>query len=103
MARRRDAIDAHGHAAGVRDLRRHLGARQHAAVAGLGPLRQLDFDHLDLSLLRLRGEPVGAECAVLVAAAEIAAADLPDQVTAEFAMIAADAALAGVVGEAAEL
>src|SRR5262249_36537163 len=103
MARRRDAIDAHGYAACVGDLRRHLGARQHAAVAGLRSLRQLDFDHLDLSLLRLRGEPVGAERAVLVAAAEIAAADLPDQIAAEFAMIAADPALAGIVGEAPEL
>src|SRR5262244_2116427 len=103
VARRRDAIDADRHTARVRDLRRHLGTRQHTAVARLGPLRELDLDHLDLPLLRLRGEPVGAEGAVLVAAAEIAAADLPDQVTAEFAMIAADAALAGIVGEAPSL
>ena len=45
----------------------------------------------------------GQNAAVVVAAAEIAAADLPDQVAAEFAMIAADAAFAGVVREAAEL
>ena len=61
MARRRDTVDADGHAARVRNLRRHLGARQYPAVAGLGPLRELDLDHLDLSLLRLHGEPVGAE------------------------------------------
>src|SRR5262249_13261438 len=51
----------------------------------------------------LRGEPVGAERAVFIAAAEIAAADLPDQVAAEFAMIAADATLACFMSEAAEL
>ena len=61
MARWRDAIDADRHTACVRNLRGHLGAGQHAAVAGLGPLRQLDLDHLDLRFLRLRGEPVGAE------------------------------------------
>src|SRR5262245_65241703 len=103
MARWRDAVDADRHASRVRNLRGHLGAGQHAAVAGLRPLRQLDLDHLDLPLLRLRGEPVGAERAVFIAAAEIAAADLPDQVATEFAMIAADATLAGIVGEASEL
>jgi hypothetical protein len=61
MPRRRDAIDADWHAAGVRNLRGHFGAGQYPAVTRLGALRQLDFDHLDLSLLRLRGEPVGAE------------------------------------------
>src|SRR5262249_8446250 len=61
MARRRDAIDADRHTACVRNLRGYLGAGQHAAVAGLRPLRQLDLDHLDLRLLRLRGKPVGAE------------------------------------------
>jgi hypothetical protein len=30
-------------------------------VARLGPLRQLDFDHLDQPLLRLRGEPIRAK------------------------------------------
>jgi hypothetical protein len=61
MARRRDTVDADGHASRVRNLRCHLGARQHPAVAGLRSLRELDLDHLDLSLLRLHGEPVGAE------------------------------------------
>src|SRR5262249_42986560 len=60
-------------------------------------------DEFDGAVWRLRGDPVGAERAVLVAAAEIAAADLPDQVAAECAMIPADPALAGIVGEAPEL
>src|SRR5262245_41751146 len=46
MARRRDAVDADRNAARFRDLRCHLGARQHPAMAGLGALRQLDLDHL---------------------------------------------------------
>ena len=47
---RRNAVDADRHAARRGDFRRHLGAGQHAAVAGLGALRQLDLDHLDLRL-----------------------------------------------------
>src|SRR5262249_12706249 len=103
MRGRRDAVDADRNAARLGDLGRHLGAGQPAAVPGLGPWRQLDLDHFPLRLLRLLGEALGAEAAVVVAAAEIAAAELPDQVTAILAVIAADAALAGVVGEAAEL
>src|SRR6202162_5965546 len=95
--------DADRHAARLGDLRGHLGARQHAAVAGLGALRDLDLDHLDLGGARLLGELFRIELAVRRAAAEIAAADLPDQVAAVLAGIAADPALAGVVGEAAEL
>src|SRR6516165_985186 len=61
----------------------HLGARQNAAVARLGPLGELDLNHLDLPLLRLRRKLVSAKGAAFVAAAEIAAADLPDQVAAK--------------------
>jgi BioD-like phosphotransacetylase family protein len=50
---------------------------------------------------RLLGEALGAEAAVVVAAAEVARADLPDQVAAVLAVVAADAAFAGVVREAA--
>src|SRR5262249_10164502 len=103
VARRRYAIDADRHAARIGDLWRHLGARQDAAVARLGSLRKLDLDHLDLRLLALPGNPLGADRAVFVAAAKIAAADLPDQVAAELAMVSADPALAGVVRESAEL
>jgi hypothetical protein len=54
--RRRDAIHAHRDAARGGDFRRDLGRRQHAAVAGLGALRQLHLDHLDLRRLRLGRE-----------------------------------------------
>src|SRR5207253_11517448 len=93
MPRRREAIHPDRHAARLGDLRRHLGARQHAAVAGLGALRDLDLDHLDLGGARLLGELFRVELAVGSAAAEIAAADLPDQVAAVLAVVAADRAL----------
>src|SRR6266576_859362 len=103
VPRGRDAIHADRHAARLRDLGRHLRAGQHAAMAGLGALRELDLDHLDLRRYGLGGKPLVAERAVVIAAAEIAAAELPDQVAAVLAMIPADAALAGIVREAAEL
>ena len=37
-----------GHAARLRDLARHLGRRENAAVTGLGALAELDLDHPDL-------------------------------------------------------
>ena len=53
-------------------------------MAGLGALAELDLDHLDLvGSARLLREAVGIEMAVGGAAAEIAAADLPDQVAAD--------------------
>ena len=48
VAGRRDAVHAHRHAARLGDLGRHLRARQHAAVAGLGALAELELDHLHL-------------------------------------------------------
>src|SRR6185437_4632833 len=83
-------------------LGRHLGAGKHAAMAGLGALAQLDLDHLDLRVGCRLGEALGREAAIGVAAAEIAAAQLPDDVAAELSVIAAVAALAGIVSEAAE-
>src|SRR5262249_42061600 len=50
-----------------------------------------------------RGKRGAPERAAYMGAAEIADAGLPDQVAAEFAMIAADAALAGIVPEPPEL
>jgi hypothetical protein len=47
-------------------------------MARLGPLAQLDLDHPDLVDLRGVGESVGIERAVILAAPEIPAADLPD-------------------------
>ena len=95
-------------AARMGDFRRHLGTWQHAAVAGLGALRQFDFDHLHLRQGGLRREFFGRKRAVVVAAAEVAGGDLPDQIAARLVVIfgtviAADAAFAGIVHEAAEL
>ena len=103
VARGRNAVHADRHAACRGNFRRHLGARQHATVTRLGALGELDLDHLDLRRGRLRGEPLVAKRTVVVATAEIAAAELPDQVPAEFAVISADATLAGVVCEVSEL
>jgi hypothetical protein len=81
----------HGwHAARLGDLERHLRPGQDAAVAGLGALRQLDLDHLDLRIARVGGEALLVERALGVAAAEVARADLPDQVAAVDAVVPAD-------------
>src|SRR6201981_1228835 len=103
MLRRRQAVLSDRNAAGFRDFRRHFRARQHAAVAGLGALRELDLDHLDLGLARLQCKPLRVEISIRGAAAKIAAANLPDQIAAMLAVIAADRAFAGAVGEIAEL
>ena len=70
---------------------------------GLAPWLSLISIILTCWARRLRGEALRDELAVRVAAAEIAAADLPDEVAAMLAVVAADAAFAGVVGEVAEL
>src|SRR5262249_11237341 len=98
---RRDAILAHGHAANLGNLLRDLRCRQNAAMAGLGTLADLEFHHLDLVFARNPRELVRIEGAVAMAAAEIARANLPDDVAAHFAVIGADAALPGIVGETA--
>ena len=72
-------------------------------MAGLGALRHLDLDHLDLRQGRVRAERLRVEVAVRVPAAEVAGADLPDQVAAGLLVVARQPALAGVVGEAARL
>src|SRR3546814_4008772 len=82
MPRRRDAVQPLRHAAGGGDLGTDLGPGQHAAVAGLGALRELELDHLHLRIARVGGETFLAEAAVLLAAAEVARADFPDQVAA---------------------
>src|SRR5262245_55081909 len=89
MAGGRHAIDIDRDAPRGGDFGGNLRCRQHAAMPGLGALRQLDLDHLDLRIAGLGSKPLGAERAVVVAAAEIAAADLPDDVATEFLMIAA--------------
>ena len=102
MGRRRDAVLTLLDAADGGDLRADLGAWQDAAVAGLRPLRQLDLDHFYLVAHREAGEFLGVESAVRRPAAEIAGADLPDDVAAAGAVVGAEAPFAGVVGEAAE-
>src|SRR5208282_3481296 len=77
--------------------------RQHTAVAGLGALAQLDLDHLDLRILCGGGEFLRRKTSLRRAAAEIAGADLPDDIAALFGMIGRQSALAGVMGEAAGL
>ena len=44
----RDAVHPHRHAACLGNFWRHLGPRQYATVARLGPLAELDFYHLHL-------------------------------------------------------
>src|SRR3546814_1286564 len=103
MPRRRDAVQPLRHAAGGGDLGADLGPGQHAAVAGLGALRELELDHLHLRVARVGGETFLAEAAVLLAAAEVARADFPDQVAAVLAVVGRDRALACVVVEVAAL
>src|SRR5438477_4546237 len=101
MRGRRDAVLAHGDAPDLGNLFRDLGRRQHPAMPGLGALADLEFDHLDLIVGCDACEFVRIEAAVAIAAAKIAGADLPDDVAAILAVIRADAALAGIVREAA--
>src|SRR5208337_4533606 len=82
-------------------LLRDLGGRKDAAVSGLGALADLEFDHLDLVVGSDAREFFRIERAIAVAATEISGTNLPDQVAAVLAMIGTDAALAGVMGEAA--
>ena len=99
----REHVLARRHEAGLGDLLGDLGAGQDAAVAGLGALGHLDLDHLDLVVGGVRAEQLRIEVAVRGAAAEVAGADLPDQVAAVLEVVLGQAALAGVVGEAAQL
>jgi hypothetical protein len=70
-------------------------------MSGLGALTNLEFDHLNLIVDGNADEFVRIEAAIGVTAAEIARPDLPDQIAALFSMIGADAALAGIMREAA--
>ena len=72
-------------------------------MAGFGALAHLDFDHAHLGVLRLHGEALRVETAVAGAATEVAAAQFPGQVAAVFAVVRADTAFAGVMGEVTQL
>ena len=70
-------------------------------MSGLGALADLELHHLDLIVASDPGKFLRIERSVPVAATEIPRPDLPDDVAAILAMIRADAALTGVMGEAA--
>src|SRR5262245_8221765 len=72
-------------------------------MSRLGALREFDLDHLDLRLARHCRKVVRVERPIFIAATEIAAADLPNDVAAKLAVIRAQPALAGIVREAAHL
>ncbi|MPN11578.1 hypothetical protein SDC9_158881 [bioreactor metagenome] len=85
-----DAVHTHGHAARGGDLGRDLGAQQHAAMARLGALAELQLNHLDLRIGGIGDELFFAERAVVVAAAEVARCHFPDQIAAMHAVVLAD-------------
>ena len=72
-------------------------------MTGLGTLAHLDFNHAYLRVLRLNRKAFGVEASVSGTATEIAAAQLPGQVAAVFAVVRADAAFTGIVGKVAKL
>ena len=92
-----DAVLPHGNATGGGNFRRDLGAQQHASVAGLGALAELELNHLDLRVTCVFDEAFFAERAVGVAAAKVAGGNLPDQVTAMLAVVFADRTFPRVV------
>ncbi|MNG69940.1 hypothetical protein D3C79_283130 [compost metagenome] len=98
---RRNAVFPLGHAARGGNFRIHFFCRQNAAMARFGALAEFDFNHFYLRAFCLLGEALRIEMAVGGAAAEIAAAQFPHQIAAVLAVIAADAALAGVMIEIA--
>ena len=85
-----------GTPAGGGNLGRHLGRRQDPAETGLGALTQLDLQRPHGCAGNEFSEPVQAEPALFVTAAEVCGSDLEDQV-ATSAMVWRDPALAGVV------
>ena len=72
-------------------------------MARLGTLAHLDLDHAHLRAARLGRKTFGIEAPIWRAAPEVAAAQFPHQVTTVLAMVGADAALAGVMVEIAQL
>src|SRR5262245_31324607 len=101
VPRGRYAILAPVHASNFGDLARHLGGRQNAAEARFGTLTELDLDHLDLGGRHRLGKALGRKTSVRIAAAKVAGADFPNQVTAVLQMVRAETSLTGVVGKAA--
>src|SRR5262249_33044558 len=94
VAVRADRVATFRDAADLRDLARDLLRRQHAALAGLRALRELDLEGLDDA--RELDEAIGTEIALRVAHAVLRRADLHDDVAAAFEVIWRKAALARV-------
>ena len=72
-------------------------------MARFGALAQLQLDHLHLRVQRVGLEAFGVEAAVVVAAAEVTRANLPDQITAVHPVVLRDRAFTRVVGKATHL
>jgi len=60
-------------------------------MAGFCALAEFDFHHLDLRFIRLFGKSLWRKASVGIAAAKIAAADLPDDVAPVLLMVPARA------------
>ena len=98
-----DAVLADRYAAnGPRSLGSHLDAGEQSSESRLGALGQLDLDRAHRRLLHTLAQPLEAEAALRVAAAEVPSADLEDQLSA-VAMRAREAALTRVLQAAGEL
>ena len=100
---RRDAFHAGRNAPDLGDLLGYLRRRHDAAEARLGALGQLHADTFHRIDVHLVLEHLRVETAVRGPAAEIAAGDLPYQIAAVLQVVGRQAALARVVGEAAQL
>ena len=91
-----EGVLAHGDAAGACDHLSHLGARQDAALAGLGALGELDFHHPNFVVAGHCPEPVIAELTLLVTHAVLGGAYLEYQITAALQVVAGDRPLTRV-------
>ena len=83
-------------AANARDLVRHLGGGQDAALARFRSLTELEFDHPDLFQRHDLPQAVKVEPAPGIAHAVFGGADLENEVGTAFEMIGRESALAGI-------
>ena len=102
VPRRADAVLALGDATDLGDLGGDLRTRQNTAEPGLGALGDLDLQRPHRRARDGVLQPAEVERAVLVAAAEIAGADLPDEFAA-LPVVGRQPALTGVVHRPGEL
>jgi hypothetical protein len=97
MHGRRNAVATNINATNLRNLGCDLRCGQNPAEARFGTLTELDLNHLDLRIGRDRSKLFGREFAFGGAAAEVARAYFPDQISAGFPVIRADATFARIV------